>query len=225
MTLLPRPTGRPLTAFQLPRQLHCAALFLLLASTTALHAVSVHGTVTDPLGYPIANATVALIQNGEVLISWRSGPDGGYTLVSSESGRFYVLASGVSFRQLASQSFYAGKFDAVEQNVVLEPEWVRESIVVTATGTPQPEAQVSGSVTELNATDFANRADLVDPLRQVPGLNVVQTGQIGGETSLFIRGGSSTANRVVMDGVPMEDIGGRFDSVSYTHLDVYKRQG
>jgi len=211
MTLLPRPTGRPLTAFQLPRQLHCAALFLLLASTTALHAVSVHGTVTDPLGYPIANATVALIQNGEVLISWRSGPDGGYTLVSSESGRFYVLASGVSFRQLASQSFYAGKFDAVEQNVVLEPEWVRESIVVTATGTPQPEAQVSGSVTELNATDFANRADLVDPLRQVPGLNVVQTGQIGGETSLFIRGGSSTANRVVMDGVPMEDIGGRFD--------------
>ena len=56
-----------------------------------------------------------------------------------------------------------------------------------------------------------NRADVADPLRQIPGLNVVQQGQRGGVTSVFIRGGSSTANRVVMDGVPVEDIGGRFD--------------
>ena len=205
--LLPRPAGRLLSA----RHLQCATLALLIGSSTALRAVSVHGTVTDPLGYPIANATVALVQNGEVLVDGLTGPDGGYTLVNPASGRFYVLASGASFRQLATQSFYAGKFDLVEQSVVLEPEWVRESIVVTATGMPQPEAQVSGSVTELNASDFANRADIVDPLRQVPGVNVVQTGQIGGDTSLFIRGGGSTANRVVMDGVPIEDLGGRFD--------------
>jgi vitamin B12 transporter len=203
MNLLPRPLRRLLSVFEL--------LALLLASTTVLHAVSVHGTVTDPLGYPIANATVALVQNGRVLVNGSTGLDGAYTLVSSESGRFYVLASGISFRQLATESFYGGRFDGVEQNVVLEPEWVRESVVVTATGVPQPQAQVSGAVTELTEADFGNRASLADPLRQVPGLNVVQTGQWGGETSLFIRGGSSTANRVVMDGVPVEDIGGRFD--------------
>jgi len=89
--------------------------------------------VTDPLGYPIANATVALVQNGNVLVNGSTGPDGAYTLVTSESGRFYVLASGISFRQLATQSFYGGRFDGVEQNIVLEPEWVRESVVVTAT--------------------------------------------------------------------------------------------
>jgi iron complex outermembrane receptor protein/vitamin B12 transporter len=154
---------------------------------------------------------VALVQNGRVLVNGSTGPDGAYTLVSSESGRFYVLASGISFRQLATESFFGGRFDGVEQNIVLEPEWVRESVVVTATGVPQPQAQVSGAVTELTAADFGNRASLSDPLRQVPGVNVVQTGQWGGETSLFIRGGSSTANRVVMDGVPVEDIGGRFD--------------
>ncbi|MGA7351938.1 MAG: TonB-dependent receptor [Acidobacteriaceae bacterium] len=205
MNLLLRPLRRLLSVVQL------SALPLLLASTTLLHAVSVHGTVTDPLGYPIANATVALVQNGRVLVNGSTGPDGAYTLVSSESGRFYVLASGISFRQLATESFFSGRFDGVEQNIVLEPEWVRESVVVTATGVPQPQAQVSGAVTELTAADFANRASLADPLRQVPGVNVVQTGQWGGETSLFIRGGSSTANRVVMDGVPVEDIGGRFD--------------
>ncbi len=207
MNLLLRPARRLPSAFRFP----LFAVALLLASTSALHAVAVHGTVTDPLGYPIARATVALIHDGQVLISGQTGLDGTYTLVSAESGRFYVLASGISFRQLATQSFYAGRFDGVIQNVVLEPEWVRESVVVTATGVPQPQAQVSGSVTELNANEFANRAGVVDPLRQVPGLNVVQTGQWGGETSLFIRGGASTANRVVMDGVPVEDIGGRFD--------------
>ncbi|MGA9984772.1 MAG: carboxypeptidase regulatory-like domain-containing protein, partial [Acidobacteriaceae bacterium] len=164
MNLLLRPLRRLLSVVQL------SALPLLLASTTLLHAVSVHGTVTDPLGYPIANATVALVQNGRVLVNGSTGPDGAYTLVSSESGRFYVLASGISFRQLATESFFSGRFDGVEQNIVLEPEWVRESVVVTATGVPQPQAQVSGAVTELTAADFANRASLADPLRQVPGV-------------------------------------------------------
>lgn len=183
----------------------------LLGSRTALHAVSVHGTVTDPLGYPIANAVVGLVHDGKVLLDARTAADGTYTLVSGASGRFYVLATGHSFRQLATQSFYAGQLDNVTQNIVLEPEWVRQSVVVTPTGEPQPQAQVSASVTELSATQLANQALLVDALREVPGVNVVQTGERGGETSLFIRGGSSTANRVLLDGVPIEDVGGRFD--------------
>ena len=207
MTLFARPLGRLLTNLRLSLATSC----FLLSSTCALHAVSVHGTVTDPLGYPIPNATVGLVYGGNVLLTGRTGPDGTYTLVTSESGRFYVLASGISFRQLQTQSFYGGRFDNVEQNVVLEPEWVRQSVVVTATGVPQPEAQVSGSVTSLSADDLANHATIVDPLRQVPGLNVVQQGQWGGLTSVFIRGGNSTANRVVIDGVPVEDMGGRFD--------------
>ena len=221
MTLLPRPARRLLSAF-----LRSAAL-LALACAPALHAVSVHGTVTDPLGYPIANATVALIQNGGVIANGRTGVDGGYMLLTANSGRFYVLASGISFRQLATQSFYGGRFDNVEQNIVLEPEWVRESVVVTATGTPQPQAQTSASVTGISAEEFGNHADAVDPLRLAPGLNIVQTGQTGGETSIFIRGGNSTANRVVMDGVPIEDIGGRFDfgnlaTTGIQDLEIYR---
>ena len=186
-------------------------IFGLLASAAASYAVSVHGTVTDPLGAPIAHAIVALVHDGKVIVSGQTGFDGSYTLSSADTGRFYVLASGHSFRQLQTQSFYGGTLDDVEQNVVLEPEWVRQSVVVTATGEPEPQAQTSGSVTGIGATQFENRMTIVDTLRQIPGLNVVQTGELGGETSLFIRGGSSTANRVVMDGVPIEDIGGRFD--------------
>ena len=55
-------------------------------------------------------------------------------------GRFFLVVSAKSFRQLETPDFYAGRLDNIERNVVLEPEWVRESIVVTATGTPTPQS-------------------------------------------------------------------------------------
>lgn len=215
MTFFSRPLRRLLLAF------------LLSASTTALHAVSVHGTVTDTLGLPIANATVALVHDGKVLVHGLTARDGGYTLTSGASGRFYVLASGISFRQLATKSFFGEALDSVEQDIVLEPEWVRQSVVVTPTGVPEPQARVSGSVSEIGATQLENRADVTDALRQIPGLDVVQTGERGGETSLFIRGGDSTGNRVVLDGVPVEDIGGQFDfgnlaTAGVSNVEVYR---
>lgn len=183
----------------------------LMFAVAPLSAVIVQGRVTDPLGAPISNASVALVQNGKVIIGAKTQYDGSYQLTSAASGRFYVLAGGTSFRQLATQSFYGGSLDSVEQSIVLEPEWVRQTITVTATGTPLPQAQLSASITNLSKTDFINRIDLVDVLRQVPGINVVQTGQRGGIASVFIRGGNSDANKVLFDGAPIEDIGGRFD--------------
>jgi iron complex outermembrane receptor protein/vitamin B12 transporter len=195
----------------MPAPKRLLAVFLSLLAAPLLHAVTVHGTVSDPLGHPIVGATVALIQNGKVITTAHSLYDGSYQLNNSTSGQFNVLAAGVSFRQLTTKSFYGAVLDSVEQNVVLEPEWVRTSIVVTATGTPQPEAQVSASITDITKPEFANRATMVDTLRQVSGFDVVQSGQRGGVTSVFIRGGNSDSNKVLLDGVPIEDIGGRFD--------------
>ena len=198
------------TSRRLCRTLLCAAA-LLFAFTSASHAVTVHGTVTDPVGRPVADANVALIQNGKVILSTATHDDGTYQLSNGASGQFYVLAAGSTFRQVSTRSFYAGALDSVQQNIVLEPEWVRQSIVVTATGTPTPQAQVSASVTTIPALDFANRVGMVDALRQVAGLDIVQTGQRGGVTSIFIRGGNSDSNRILLDGVPIENIGGVFD--------------
>jgi iron complex outermembrane receptor protein/vitamin B12 transporter len=194
-------------------RLFCRAVLfasaLLIASQS--HAVTVHGTVTDTLGRPVSDANIALVQNGQVILSAVSRYDGSYQLSSGASGQFYVLAAGKSFRQVSTKAFYGAALDAVEQNIVLEPEWVRQSIVVTATGTPTPQAQVSASVTTIPAMEFLNRADMVDPLRQVAGINVVQTGQRVGATSIFIRGGNSDSNKIVLDGISIEDIGGVFD--------------
>jgi vitamin B12 transporter len=199
MVTLLRPLGRSLL------------LSACCLSAPTLHAVIVHGVVTDPLNAPISGATVALVENGKVVLTVRAGADGSYQMSVPDAGRFYVLAGGISFRQLTTEGFYGAPLDDVEKNVTLEPETVRQAIVVTATGTPLPQAQVSTSITRLGILDLQNFANVSDVLRQVPGFHVVQTGQQGGVTSLFIRGGNSDDNKVLLDGVPLEDVGGTFD--------------
>lgn len=202
------------------------AIFLAVISTS-LHAVTVHGTVTDPLGAVIPNAIVALVHDGRVVVTVKTRFDGSYSIVSPLSGRFYVLAGGHSFRQVTTKSFYGGKLDNVKQNVTLEPAFVRQQVIVSATGMPTPQAQVSAPVSAISAAEFRNRASIVDALRQMPGVTVVQSGERGAATSLFIHGGSSDANRVTLDGVPIEDIGGQFDysslgTTGIAHAEVYR---
>src|SRR5208337_3050841 len=123
----------------------------------------------------------------------------------------FLVVSAASFRQLQTPDFYAGRLDSVERNLVLEPQWVRESIVVTANGTPTPQPQTSAATSVLAPLDLALRTDLVSPLRLMPGTAVVELGQRGGQTSLFVRGGNSDANKILIDGVSAGDLGGRFD--------------
>ncbi len=175
------------------------------------YAVAVHGIVTDPLNEPIVGAVVALVDNGNVVVTTNTATDGSYRLSTASAGRFYVLGSGSHFRELATESFYGGALESIERNVVLEPDTQRESIVVTATGTPLPQTQVSASITELSRTDFENLQDVTEALRTVPGFSLATNGERGGVTSLFIRGGNSDDNKVLLDGVPLEDIGGVFD--------------
>ncbi len=165
---------------------------------------------------------MALLKNGSIIAQTVTQSDGSYQLTSSASGRFYVLVSAGTFKQVSTQSFFAGPVDAHRQNVVLEPAVVRQEIVVSSTGTPTPQAQLSASVSVQRNSEFRNRIDLADPLRQVPGVFVVQQGQYGGLTSLFVRGGNSSANRINLDGVPIEDIGGVFDFANVATMGIEK---
>ena len=56
---------------------------------------------------------------------------------------------------------------------------------------------------------------VLDALRTVPGLHVVQSGSFGAATSVFLRGGESDYVQVLVDGVPINKPGG---AVDFAHL-------
>src|SRR4029079_5007735 len=62
------------------------------------------------------------------------------------------------------------------------------------------------------ARQFAN---IVDALREVPGLTVARSGSVGALTSVFPRGGESDYSMVLIDDVPVNAFGGGFD---FSHL-------
>lgn len=181
------------------------------AAAGSAQAAIVQGTVSDLLGSPVARATVVLFKDGQIVAHTVTQSDGSYRLTTGSSGHFYVLVSAKTFKQVMTQGFFAGVVSARRENVVLEPAVVRQEVVVSATGTPTPQAQLGASVSVQRNPEFRNQITLADPLRQTPGVFVVQQGQYGGLTSLFVRGGNSDSNKVTLDGVPMEAIGGVFD--------------
>src|SRR5204862_3721094 len=93
---------------------------------------------------------------------------------------------------------------------------VKESVVVTATGRETLESQVGASVTVLDREEIEQRHALstIDLLRTIPGVVAVRTGGVGNLTSLFVRGGESTYNKVLLDGMPLNEPGGFFNFAS-----------
>ena len=224
MTTLQRPSRRrtSLNWFGVTSAISPAIFIASMLAILAvpLRAAIVRGTITDPLGAPVHNARVELLQNGQVAGYTVTAADGSYEIKTAQAGRFNIAASGGTFRLTLGEGLYAGALDVVQRDIVLRPQGVEQRIVVTATGTPTPQAQVSSAVSVIPEQSLVTRSEILDELRLMPGTDVVQTGQYGGATSLFIRGGNSDANKIIIDGIPAEDVGGRFDfgNVSSTGL-------
>ena len=205
------PVSAPLRA-RLSRTLPTLfSTFLLASCTMVATAATVRGVVTDPSGGKIAGATVDLLYKGKVVAASVSSADGSFQVMTGAPGRFILVVQAESFRQVQTPVFYAGALDYIERNVALEPEWVRESIVVTATGTPTPQAQTSSATNVIGPLDLSLRDNLVSDLRLMPGTFVVQSGQMGSVASLFVRGGNSNDDKILLDGVDAGDMGNEFD--------------
>jgi vitamin B12 transporter len=82
-----------------------------------------------------------------------------------------------------------------------------ESVVISATRLATPISEVASSVTVITAADIEARQQrsLPDALQAVPGLFVEQTGGIGGQTSIFMRGANSNQTKVLFDGIDISD--------------------
>jgi vitamin B12 transporter len=179
--------------------------------TTCAQAVVIRGRLTDALGKAVPGGMVRLVQGGKTVGFGYAEADGSFEIRSADSGRFTLLGSAAGFLPAVGLDFYGGTTDVLQQDVVLAANTVRQDITVSATGIPTPLPQLTSPVSVLPAEASELQPGIVDALRQTPGAFLVQTGQLGSVTSLFLRGGNSTANLVSVDGIPADDVGGVFD--------------
>ena len=64
------------------------------------------------------------------------------------------------------------------------------------------------------------RSLVADLLRSTPGAMVIRAGGPGTVTSLFVRGGESNYNKVLLDGMPLNEPGGTFNFSNLTTDDL-----
>jgi iron complex outermembrane receptor protein/vitamin B12 transporter len=176
-------------------------------------AAAVTGRVLDPLGGAIGRAKVTLIRDEQPVTEAITDESGHFTVCSKESGRYQVRVEAAGFQSRDTDPMFVAGGDRVSLDITLPIGLVAQQVVVSATATMLPDSQVGASVTVLDQglLESLGKPDLLEALRLVPGAQVVQTGQRGGLTSLFVRGGNSNFNKVIIDGVPVNDIGGSFD--------------
>ncbi|MDQ2840382.1 MAG: TonB-dependent receptor [Acidobacteriota bacterium] len=208
-TLLGRYAVSRLVRARIARRVALTLLGFLI--TACAQAVVIRGRLTDALGKAVPGGMVRLVEGGKSVAFAYAEADGSFEIRAADSGRFTLLGSAAGFLPAIGVDFYGGATDVLQQDVVLAANTVRQDITVSATGIPTPLPQLTSPVTVIPAEASELQPGIVDALRQTPGAFLVQTGQLGGVTSLFMRGGSSTANLVTIDGVPADDVGGVFD--------------
>ena len=172
------------------------------------HSQAITGHVKDPLGAVVAGATVELLSGDKVVAQTTSDAQGAYFLRIPASGRFGLRASAPTFQANTIAPRYFNRTSQTSLDLTVATPTDTQEVTVSATGTDTPEAQVGASVTLLQHDDFRFMTEVQTPLRLVPGVQITQTGQIGGTSGLSIRGGETTANKVLIDGTPADAIGG-----------------
>jgi vitamin B12 transporter len=189
------------------------ALWLPSSSIFAAQAGTIRGRVLDPLGAAVPDAKVALIGSQKAVSETHTSRQGVFVFAPLSPGTYYVRVEAKGFNSQDSASVFLSGGGHVALRLILSMGVFRQQMVVSDTGTKLPESQVGASVSLIDHQELEalNQLDVADALRLVPGVNVVQTGERGGTTSVFVRGGNAEFDKVLLDGVPANDIGGAFE--------------
>jgi outer membrane cobalamin receptor len=187
---------------------------LLIVPTVLRAADTVDGVVVDQSSRPLPRAFVRLVDAAGSEVS---------STFTDDAGRFTFAAAPVDCHVHASLDGF-GPGDAActagpkTIRLMLPVAPIQERIVVTPTKTAAPADQTGVSVTAFTAADIERRdVPLVaDLLRSTPGAMVVRSGGVGAQTSLFVRGGESSYNKVLLDGIPLNEPGGTFNFSNLT---------
>jgi len=180
-------------------------------STSSANA-TIRGTVYDPDHRPIPGAHIALLDSMISIAETESGSAGEYQFLGLHGGTFTIVANLPGFTNFRTD-IELQNGGTVMEDINLQLSAVQDEVVVSASlgGALAPETGSSVTVVSQNEIASQGFVTLADSLRNVPGVAINRTGQLGAVTSAFIRGGNSNYNLVLIDGIPINDFGGGFD--------------
>src|SRR5713226_1581567 len=185
--------------------------FLSILSTTA-SAADLKVTVTDPQSAVLIGAQVAIYLAGhsQALAIRTTTANGTVSFSGLAAGKYRIEVMAPAF---APQSVAAVVPEESPVRVKLALATVSQTVVVSATRTPLTEQDAGAPVALLDQQDLVNLQPTseAEALRFLPGAIVNATGRRGSQASLFVQGGDSDYNKVLIDGVPVNDPGGFFD--------------
>src|SRR4029077_3825523 len=193
----------------------CAS-FLLFVSFAAASAADLKVKVIDPQSAAVAGAQVSLLSRGtqtflRIATTTAEGIATFDGLNSSElsSGGYQVQVLAPGFALQTSDVSATHETLTVQLHLAT----ASETVVVTATRTPALAEKTGASIStpEAGQLEAMQPTAAADAVRFLPGAVVNTAGQRGGLSSLFVRGGDSTYNKVIVDGVTVNEPGGTFD--------------
>ncbi len=190
-------------------------LFVLLAAASA---ADLKVKVIDPQSATVAGAQVSLSSKctdvpRELVIS---SADGVATLAGLRVTDLPSPACVLHLEVLAP-GFAPHSEDVTSHSgaitIQLHLATASETVVVTATRTPIPAEESGASISTLESAQLQTMNPIAadDAVRFLPGAVINTAGQRGGLSSLFVRGGESTYNKVIVDGVTIDNPGETFD--------------
>ncbi len=186
-----------------------AACLLLVAGACA---ADLKVRVVDPQAAVVAGAQVTVFpQDSSTSIAVRTtGAEGSCTFsgLRATAYRVEVLAAGFAPTRASSRLAQES-----EITIQLALPKAAETVVVSAERTPLPSEDTGADTSSLGPATLQSMQPVaaVDALRFLPGAIVSENGRRGGLSSLFVRGGDSRYNKVIIDGVTVNDPGGTFD--------------
>jgi vitamin B12 transporter len=195
----------------MPRRL--LPVFLLVSAIPA-HAIIVQGKVTSPLGRPVPGARIQLIDLSDATRSVAnavSGIDGEYEIRTSLSGRFLLLTTSLNYAPQISTDFYGNRTNLITRNVALDLASLTPLETDLPFGLKTPLAQLSARLTQVPADRLTLRAFLPDELPLAPATLLLESAQAGQLAAVLFRGGPENGDAVLVDGQPVQRLGGRFN--------------
>jgi vitamin B12 transporter len=170
--------------------------------------------VVDPQGAAVAGAQVSLLAEGGRILGLQTTSAEGLAVLSVR-GAGAVQIDALQIKVLAP-GFAVETVDVKQQTEItltLRLAPALETVVVSGTRTPVLGEDAGAEVDALSAEQLTAMQPIAadDVVRFLPGAVINTAGQRGGLSSLFVRGGESTYNKVIVDGVPIDNPGETFD--------------